>query len=106
MCLPINTVVSTNYGTGPFRITWVSEVCCCPEFVRSINGDKSPSPPHYHFGCCMADNPKDDGYGLNGYYRDENDRIVSVWNNDQLIIHSEGNHTIIAQAICTQLNLF
>lgn len=75
-------IVTTNYDTGPYVITEVDGPCRCPEYVRSLNGDESPSEPHYHLTCRRAEQPERGEYWLDGYRLDG----TSVWNNDRLIL--------------------
>jgi hypothetical protein len=77
--IALNQVVRTSYGTGPYRITHVSEPCTCAEYLRSINGDDSPSEPHHHITCTPIDGKGD--CWLNGYRADG----TSVWRDDRLV---------------------
>ena len=79
--LPVVTAgnwVRTNYGTGPYQITEVSGPCCCPEYLASLEGDETPSRPHYHITC--RDN-RGHTCWLNGYTLDGR----SVWRRDRLM---------------------
>lgn len=82
--LRIGEIVRTNYGTGPYRITEIDGPCVCPEYVGLINGDASPSEPHYHLTCAWAGPivrgivPKE-SY-LSGYRPDG----TNVWCDDKL----------------------
>lgn len=75
--------IRTNYGTGPYVVTKITEGCNCPNFLDNLNlGEKAPkSPPHAHLVCKRADVNDKSLYYLNGY--DEN--LHSVWSNDYLI---------------------
>lgn len=78
---PLN-VVRTNYGTGPYIIETVDGPCTCAEYLRHIDGDDSPSEPHFHLTCRLAPGAIGGGgnYWLNGYRLDG----TSVWSNDRL----------------------
>ena len=93
--LRVGMRVRTNYGTGPYRITHVSEECTCPSFLDSLElGNNAPkSKPHYHLAC-KKDGLRDKFY-LNGY--DEN--LNSVWNNDRLIVCEE--ETMLLTLLCS-----
>lgn len=76
--LRIGEIVRTNYDTGPYRITAISERCECPSYLRWLDGDDSPSEAHYHLTCVnLADGHKS---WLNGYRPDG----TSVWNDGRL----------------------
>lgn len=79
----INQVVRTSYGTGPYRITQVEGPCTCAEYVAHLNGDDTPSEPHFHLTCVWGGWLRDGGreYWLNGYRADG----TSVWNDDRLL---------------------
>tara|TARA_A100000171_G_C2126683_1_gene143967 strand:- start:1681 stop:1866 length:186 start_codon:yes stop_codon:yes gene_type:complete len=47
-----------------------------------LDGDYSPSEPHYHLTCGIAEQPQQGERWLNGYRLDG----TSVWNNDRLIL--------------------
>jgi len=84
----IGQVVTTNYDTGPYRITKIVGPCRCPEYVKALNGDRSPSDPHFHLTCVWAGGPNDHradkgNYWLNGYRIDG----TSAWNDDRLTFH-------------------
>ena len=78
-------IVRTSYGTGPYVITKVSGPYTDPSFVASLNGDNTPSKPHYCFVCKDVGNPRSHESYLNGY--DEN--CNNVWRSDRLIVCSE-----------------
>lgn len=86
MRLQVGDVVITNYGTGPFLVTEIHGPCACPEYLRHINGDDTPSEPHFHLVCS-----RDNGTGtawLNGYRLDGS----CVWSDDRLtVIGSRGS---------------
>jgi len=77
----------TNYGYGTYIVTQIKRGCTCPEYVRSLDGDDSPSPPHVHIVC--RENPprfeshKDRDFYVNGY---DEETLRSVWNDDYLIL--------------------
>lgn len=79
-------VVRTSYGTGPYRIVGFEKDCICPSLMDSLTlMDKAPkSKPHYHLTCEKV-GEKTGFHYLNGY--DEN--LISVWNEDKLIVCSE-----------------
>lgn len=74
----VGRLVKTSYGTGPYRITEVNGPCECPEFLRHLDGDDTPSEPHYHIVCETADGEQ---CWLNGHRLDG----TSVWGDDGLI---------------------
>lgn len=75
----IGSVVRTSYGTGPYVIREIHGPCECPEYLRSLDGDDTPSEPHFHLTCERVDDVKGD-YWLNGYRPDG----TSVWTSDRL----------------------
>lgn len=82
----INQVVRTNYGTGPYRITRIDGPCTCADYVAHIDGNDTPSEPHFHLTCVWAGAPRrgrDErgNYWLNGYRADG----TSVWSDDRLL---------------------
>lgn len=81
----VGMVVRTNYGTGPYKITKVTEGCTCPRFVDSINlGDEAPnSAEHCHLTC--TDIQGKGPFWLNGY----DDNGNSVWSTDRIIVCAE-----------------
>lgn len=81
---PLN-IVTTNYGTGPYVITEVYGPCECPEYLRHLDGDDSPSEPHYHLTCRHAELPGQGDYWLNGYRLDG----TNVWCDDRLSLIGE-----------------
>lgn len=86
--LEVGALIRTNYGTGPYVVESVDGPCDCPEYVRSLDGDNSPSEPHYHLTVRDADRPA--GHGrrkmtggqsyLGGYRPDGS----SVWSRDRI----------------------
>lgn len=73
-------IIRTNYNTGPYVITRVTGPCRCPEHVRSLEGDRTPSEPHFHITCKVPDAPDRGDYWLSGYRTDG----TSVWSDDRL----------------------
>lgn len=81
-------MVRTNYGTGPYLVTEVSEVCTCPRYhdMLALGDQAPPSEPHYHLVCRAADRVgkrKRDGAGtyyLGGYRPDG----TCVWSKDRI----------------------
>lgn len=48
-------IISTSYGTGPYRITKMIGPCTCPTYVDTINCSNPPKTrEHYHLVCRMA----------------------------------------------------
>jgi hypothetical protein len=84
----VGDVVKTNYGTGPYRVEEVSELCTCPSYLSELNGDGAPSRPHVHLVLTKVDDTKKRKarYWLNGY---DPATLQSVWSNDR-IEHVEG----------------
>jgi hypothetical protein len=78
--LRIGDVVRTSYGTGPYLITEIEGPCTCAAYLRHLDGDESPSEPHYHLTCEMVDEPRKGSYWLNGYRLDG----TSVWSGDRV----------------------
>lgn len=78
--LRIGDVVRTSYDTGPYLITEIEGPCTCADFLRHLNGDESPSEPHYHLTCEIAGEPRKGSYWLNGYRLDG----TSVWSCDRV----------------------
>ena len=81
---PLN-IVKTNYDTGPYVITEVIGPSTEPSFVCQINGDETPSEPHFHIKCRHVRNPDGGDYWLNGYRLDG----TSVWSDDRLELVGE-----------------
>lgn len=82
--LKLGRIVSTSYSTGPYIIKEVSGPCSCPSYLRALDGDDTPSEPHYHLTCVdVTPRPgqRDKDYWLNGYRADG----TSVWSKDRLI---------------------
>lgn len=88
--LEVGALIRTNYKTGPYRVTHVHGPCTCPEYVRSLDGDDTPSEPHYHLTCASAEAPGNSpkrfarGFGgpyfLAGFRPDGS----SVWSSDRI----------------------
>lgn len=73
-------IVRTNYNTGPFLIIDVDGPCTCPEYLAHINGNDTPSEPHYHMTCTKPDGT--DRFWLNGYRLNG----TCVWNGDRVVL--------------------
>lgn len=78
-------IVRTSYGTGPYVIMSIYGPSTEPSFVSSLNGDNTPSKPHFYLTVRPIGVKGNSDCYLNGY--DENGN--SVWNNDRLIFCSE-----------------
>ena len=78
-------IVRTSYGTGPYVITQVLGPSVEPGFFAKLNGDNTPSKPHYYLTVRPVGVKSNSDCYLNGY--DENGN--SVWNNDRLIFCNE-----------------
>jgi hypothetical protein len=81
--IQVGDIIKTSYGTGPFLVTHVIRGCTCPEFVRSLNGDKRPSLPHIHADLMDMNGRK--GYGIGGY-DDTVEPAKSVWKPDTVSV--------------------
>lgn len=81
MRLETGDIVSTSYNSGPYRITRIDRGCNCPEYLKSLSGDRSASPRHIHLTCESLDGKQGPFY-LSGY---DDETLKSVWNNDFLI---------------------
>lgn len=85
----VGQIVKTSYDTGPYRITKVSELCDCANFLDVIaNHPERRSRPHYHLACARVPTEPDKyhikrqgDYYLNGY--DEFGQ--NVWRDDYLL---------------------
>jgi hypothetical protein len=77
--IQVGDIIKTSYGTGPFIVLSVLRNCTCPNFVKTLNGDNSPSKPHIHAE--MMDMNGRKGYGIGGY-DDSTEPAKSVWNPD------------------------
>ncbi len=89
--------VRTNYKTGPYEIMTILRDCTCPEYVRLINGDESPSEPHIHLVVRKpGDSRRRSPYYLGGY---DEETLRSVWSKDRLYVVSP-------RKIFKQLSLF
>lgn len=75
--IQIGSSVRTSYGTGPFTVTEIHGPCTCPEYVRGLSGDRTPSEQHYHL-TCLDERGKQ--AWLNGYRADGS----NVWSKDTL----------------------
>lgn len=80
--LEVGQIIKTNYNTGPYRIKSIHRECTCPECIRSINGDDSPSLKHIHLIVKDLNGGRGDYY-LNGY---NEETLKSVWSDDYLIL--------------------
>ena len=81
---PLN-IVRTNYESGPYVITEVTGPCTCPEYLRHLDGDDTPSEPHFHLTCRMHGQPERGDYWLNGYREDG----TNVWSDDRIEVVGE-----------------
>lgn len=87
----VGDIVRTNYGTGPYEVIDVDGPCTCPEYIREIEGDETPSPEHYHITCRgLTERYHGGKFWLNGYVL-RGSRILNVWNrNDEIFIVKAG----------------
>lgn len=80
----------TTYDAGPYLVLRIDGPCTCPEYLRWINRDDSPSEPHYHL-TCYSDRTNAGRPGLawlNGYRLDGS----SVWSDDRFdVVGSRGS---------------
>lgn len=76
----IGETIRTSYGTGPFRIEAIDGPCACPEYLRWLENDNTPSEPHYHLTCARLED-KSPAW-LNGYRPDG----TNVWRNEDRLI--------------------
>lgn len=76
--LNVGRVVSTSYGSGPYKIICISDVCYQDNCNPPGTGN---SEPHYHI-TCKAEGDRGSSY-LNGYRADG----TNVWNDDYLIFN-------------------
>lgn len=94
MILHKGTIIKTNYNTGPYVVKSVSGPCNCPRAIDTLgynNGIMSKSSPdHYHIVCTDPIDRKQLSY-LNGYNK-VGDRILSVWNSDEILIVALPDH--------------
>jgi len=77
----------TSYGSGPYIVTKIMRGCTCPEYVRSLDGDETPSRPHVHI-ICREDPPRferheDLDFYVNGY---DEETLHSVWREGDYLI--------------------
>ena len=96
----VGDVVSTSYGTGPYRIVEIATGCTWPEYVTSLDsplGKARPSPEHFHLIVVPANAPlgaerreKNRCY-LNGYAETPDGRYLSVWSDDELFVGPEAS---------------
>ena len=86
----VGQVLSTNYGSGPYRVTAVRGPCTCPEYYDRINRTLDhPAPasiPHYHLVCKNLDGRDRRKKWLNGYALAIDGEHRNVWSDDQLIL--------------------
>lgn len=66
--IAINQIVRTSYGTGPYRITGFSGPHMSPSYINTLDGDDTPSEPHYDITCTHIVSGGE--YYLNGYRAD------------------------------------
>lgn len=92
--LRVGALIRANYRTGPYVVTKVNGPCTCAEYLRMIEGDDTPSEPHYHLVLRDADNPskKAPERWLNGYRPDG----TNVWR--------DGDRIMLVEAV--QLRMF
>lgn len=104
--MKVGVILKTSYGTGSYLVQRISEICTCPSYTASLNGDDSPSKPHYHF--TLKDLDKRGGTSwLNGYAPGADGVWRSVWNDeDYLIIDVGGVVSDYIDETGTQLDLF
>lgn len=96
MCIQIGTIVTTNYGTGPYEIKERTGPCTCTHPLDSLEGDETPSREHYHFVVTKEGEQSD--FYLNGYYKDVSGRILNAWNDDEILISEEPANPEVRQA--------
>lgn len=84
----VGNIVSTNYDTGPYVITRITGPHTTPSALDEINGNDTPSEPHYNMTCEIVEHPQRGEYYLNGYRLDG----TNVWSQDRLILqgHTTG----------------
>lgn len=104
--IPLGSIISTSYGTGPYKVIGrSSSACTCAKYLDRINGNETQSHPHYHYRLKSTD-PKDrTDYYLNGYAC-ANGRYQSVWNDYYIIVHELGIEKDETQKVIEQLTLF
>lgn len=39
MCVSIGSIITTNYGTGPYVVSSVSNLCTCPRYIDTLGGN-------------------------------------------------------------------
>lgn len=87
MRLEVGDIIGTNYDTGPYQIIDIERGCTCQEYVRSLDGDETPSTPHMHLTVKgLIDHHAGKTYWLNGY--DEN-TLQNVWRPSDRIFSAE-----------------
>jgi hypothetical protein len=85
--LRVGACVRTTYGAGPYVVKEIEGPCTCPEYLRMLDGDETPSRPHYHLTVSgIEGHQKGKTYWLNGHTLDGR----SVWSRDRLIDASQG----------------
>lgn len=72
------------YETRPYRLIDVDGPCTCPEYIRHIDGDDTPSEHHYHATCVGVGWGRGEYY-LAGYRLDG----TNVWTDDRLTLVTE-----------------
>lgn len=87
--MKIGDIVSTNYGTGPYKIIMIDGPSTEPSYSDEINRKRPrKSEPHYNLTVQDVDargNVVRKAYSyLNGYRMDG----TNVWDSDRLIFHS------------------
>lgn len=100
--LAVGITVRTNYDTGPYVVRRITGPCRCPSYVARINGDETPSEPHYHIAASQAPFTKFAPFFLNGYREDG----TNVWSDDRLIFESAEVAPPVVSAQPCQLALF
>lgn len=89
MNLVVGEIVSTSYGTGPYVINSVSELCACPSYIDTINGDVlKDAEPHYHLRCTSVVSGANSFFYLNGFMDDGK----NVWDDDFLIFNGSAKN--------------
>lgn len=104
--IPLGSIISTSYGTGPYKVIGRSNSeCTCAKFIDRINGNDTPSAPHYHYRLKSTDSKDRSDYYLGGYAY-INGRYQSVWNDKYIIVHELGKEKEETQQTMEQLTLF
>jgi len=81
--IPIGSIISTSYGTGPYILQSMHGPCNCGEYIESLDNPDCTSEDHYHL--LLTGKDISDKYYLGGYAL-KDDTWTSEWNNDYLII--------------------